>query len=322
MVRDAPNTLQAIVQRANEAKLEVSRYGLTRMDQLIAMVNAKELEKAKKDNSPNLADLQSKSCFRKVTTALHNLDRVSKILDKDGKENTSKVYLFKKLAEISDHKMGEVNDFASFGDNTIYEKLTEKDKAVNSQLSQKIAQTLGSVSSLANSIYKAYEYPFILENMKERCEEIEKQKLSQQGELGQMAEGLKKLTEKIPESSAERMRDKILLENIQFTLNDISMAAKETMKEVSANGIVDKLAEPINKLTSKLNTISKVAEIIDKYEQIEGENADKKFLLGKIGELSKYNLSEGSQGLKTLNSLLNPDISLSEAVILQQFIRH
>ncbi len=314
LLQDVPEGLQSIVQRANEARQEVLKHGLTRMDQLIKTVDKGKLQKAEKDNSADLADLRSQSCFRKVTLGFTHLAQVSKILAEQGaEENASKRYLLEKLVKISDHKMGEGKKFLDFGSDGIYAKCSKEDKAANSPLSTKIANTLDSVSSLANSIHNAYEYPFILDKMKKLCEGIEDQKLNQEDELSSIVNALKAEAPK-PESLAERMRDKILLENIPFTLESISTVAEKTMQEVLDYGIgTDELAKSAKTLTLELNKISKVAEIISKHEQVEGEAGDKKFLLEKFGELSKYNLSQGSPG-ETLNSLLNPDkyVKLSE----------
>lgn len=315
MVEYAPDTLLVVIQRAKEASIEISKHGLTRMDQLIKTVGTGELadaEKAVKDNpdDPNkltlIADLRSQSCLRKATTALRDLGKVSKILAEQGVENASKSYLLEKLVKISDHKMGEGKKLLDFGSDGIYAKCLKEDKAVNSPLSTKIANTLDFVSSLANSIHHAYEYPFILDKMKKLCEGIEEQKLNPEDELSSIVNALKAEAPK-PESLAERMRDKILLENIPFTLETISTVAEKTMQEVLDYGIgADELVKSAKTLTLELNKISKVAEIMGKHEQVEGEAGDKKFLLEKVGELSKYNLSQGSSG-ETLNCLLNPD---------------
>lgn len=317
LLEQVQNTLAIIAKSANQARLEVSSNGLTRVNQLITRtVSGEELKKAKEDNYPNLADLEAQSCFRRVTTALGSLTKVSENLD-GAEENKSKVYLLKKLADLSnlemeklDHEMGKKIKFQAFGGNPVYERISDEDKAVNSQLSKNIAQTLGSASSLANSIHKAYEYSFILDNMQEQCEEIEKQNFSSPDELGQIQDSLKKLTERIPESLEERMIEKNLLENIQPTLESISKSAADVL----ANGIeADTLAEPIKKLTNNFNKISKALGVMNKYIQGEVKDADKTFILEKIGELSRRSLIPGSE--VTLNSLLIPENykKLSEA---------
>ncbi|WP_342147780.1 hypothetical protein [Rickettsiella endosymbiont of Aleochara curtula] len=323
MVEYAPDTLLVIVQRAEEARQEVSRNGLTRKKQLIKTVGTDELleaEKAVKDNPHDsdkltkLEALRSQSCLRKATTALSDLDKVSKILTDQGKEeNVSKSYLLDKLAKISEHEMGEGNKFQTFGDDKTYKKLIKEDRTVNSTLSKTIAKTLGSASSLANSIHKAYGYPLILDHMKEQCEETAKQNLPPQDELSQMADDLNQITKKIPASPEARMIEKHLLENIQPTLESISAAAKETIMEVSANGIgADKLAEPIRKLTMNFNQVFKASQVMTKYVDI-SKDAEKTFLLETIGELSRRNLTQ-DQDLQdpdfevlTLNSLTSPD---------------
>ncbi|MEN9449747.1 MAG: hypothetical protein RJA83_361 [Pseudomonadota bacterium] len=314
LLQDVPEGLQSIVQRANEARQEVLKHGLTRMDQLIKTVDKGKLQKAEKDNSADLADLRSQSCFRKVTLGFTHLAQVSKILAEQGaEENASKRYLLEKLVKISDHKTGEGKKFLDFGSDGIYAKCSKEDKAVNSPSSTKMANTLDSVSSLANSILNAYGYPFILDKMKKLCEGIEEQKLNPEDELSSIVNALKAETFK-PESPAERLYNKILLENIPFTLKTISTVAEKTMQEVLDYGVgADELAKSARTLTLELNKISKVAEIMGKHEQVEGEAGDKKFLLEKLGELSKYNLSQGSPG-ETLNSLMNPDkyVKLSE----------
>lgn len=302
LVEQVPETLQRIVTKAEQAQ-EVLKSGLKK----------KLIKQARTTESANAeTKLLSNGCLRNLGAAFSELDPVSKILAEDNEMgNTSKAYLLKKLGKILDHDMGEGKTFMSFTTDGPYvdKEFLNKHGAADSLVSQKIAQTLGAASSLANSIHKAYEYPFILDYMQEQCEEIAKQNLSPQDELSQMADDLNQITKKIPESPEARMLEKHLLENIQPTLESISAAAKETIAEVSANGIgADKLAEPIRKLTMNFNQVFKASQVMTKYVDI-SKDAEKTFLLETIGELSRRNLNQDSPDFPALSafSLTDPD---------------